>query len=123
MSTAKQALTAMYARFTMNHDCRDKLRFKPETHKTNDNYIYSFDATTKTYTVYLVQTVKNDELVVKKITCAPYSVYDIPMSHLGIFRLCRVEQEQFTIPMEIVMGKCIVYDDFVITIPTEIIMD
>ena len=123
MSTAKQALIAMYARYTTAHQCHDKLRFKSETQKTNDNYVYTFNREDKKYHIYKIVQVLELQLIVNKVLVANYYAHGVALHKVGIFRFAQRTSGEINLPIALVMGKCIIYDRFVVTIPTELIME
>ena len=123
MSTAKQALTAMYARYSLPHDCRDKLLFKNETHKTFDNAVYCFDTTSTSYTFYFVVHANEDVVRVRRYLTYPYTELGFAWEELGIFRVRGIDENEIVIPRSSLQGKCVLYDDIIVSIPIEIIMN
>ena len=122
MSTAKQAMLAMYAKHTVGHNCKDSMKFKPDTIKTCDSIVYTFDQDNK-YTIYSVVKVLEDNLEVHRIDKLPYNTY-LPFGQVGIFTNCGVDTTNLlTIPKNDLKGKCSSFDNILCTLPLEILMD
>ena len=43
MSTAKQALQSAYAKYSNKYNCKDHIKYKNTTMKTDDSTVYTFD--------------------------------------------------------------------------------
>ena len=118
LSTPKQAMLASYLKYSKEHRCEKQLVFSTkETTRVSDRWFYSYQDVQPRYRFFSTVGVEDDQVVAREATVTEFIMGDTNLSLFGIYQLATLREEEQSIPLAQIGGKCVIVRNCICTLP------